>query len=91
MLLPQNHLNVSEQDDDLFAYASKTADALAVRGVVVTESDSAMDIDMRTLGDIEVIGTETGAYVRFKSGRGDVRIILAPSAFFALQDTFRRL
>ena len=75
--------------DDLFAYARSTADLLGDRGVVVTQRDELLEIDLRALGALELFATEDGAYFRFGGPRGELRVILAAAAFFTLRSTLR--
>lgn len=78
--------------DDLFS--SARVDLLAVlygRGVRVEQRNGGVvEIDLRALGTVEVFGTEAGAYFKFSNVAGEVRVVLAPAAFFMLGHTFGR-
>lgn len=42
------------------------------------------------VGAVEVFGTESAASFRFSGPLGEVRVLLAPAAFFVLQHTFAK-
>ncbi len=77
--------------DNLFAYARGIFDAIVARGVRFEQRDDGLaTIDLRALGAVEVYGTESAASFRFSGPLGEVRVLLAPAAFFVLQRTFAK-
>jgi hypothetical protein len=76
---------------DLFAtVTAASVEALAARGVSVNQTARGLELDLRSLGAVEVLGTEDGAYFHFAGPHGALRVILAPAAFFILRETLGR-